>query len=319
MSARRTILVTGATGNVGRQVVSQLRRASGVTVRAMARNPAAAALPDGVDVVRGDLAEPETLDECLHGVDAVFLMWPLHTAEALPAVLAAIKTHTRRVVFLGSGGVRDLTMDRQLELVERSGPGWTVIRPSTFAVNALWWAKQIRAGSVVRGAYGGLAMAMLHEADIAAVAVRALTSAGHEDVVYHLTGPQVLTQAEQVRTLGEAIGRPLRWEELAPQEARQQLIADDFPLSFVDVLLDAYARMIKEPEPEVTTTVEDVTGSPARTFRQWAADHADDFTPRRPGRPPAEGDSAGPATSTASIVRVTSTPPRGPSRATRPR
>jgi uncharacterized protein YbjT (DUF2867 family) len=278
MTARRTILVTGATGNVGRHVVTQLLGTPGVTVRAMARNPAAAGLPSDVDVVHGDLARPETLDDCLRGVDAVFLMWPLHTGDALPAVLNATRTHTRRVVFLGSGGVRGLTVDQQQELVEQSGPEWTVIRPSTFAVNALWWAKQIRAGDVVRGAFGELRLAMLHEADIAAVAARALTSEGHGGTTYHLTGPQALSQTEQVRIIGDAIGRPVRWQELPLSQARQQMIADGFPLSFVDVLLDTYATMTTWPEPEVTTAVEEVTGSQARTFRQWAADHASDFS-----------------------------------------
>ncbi|WP_245617566.1 SDR family oxidoreductase [Amycolatopsis taiwanensis] len=151
-----TTLVTGATGNVGRQVIAQLLDASDTAVRAVTRNPAAAGLPDGVVAVPADLAEPESLDGCLRGVDAVFLMWPLHSGEALPAVLDVIKRHAHRVVFLGSGGVRDLTMDQQQELIAQSGLEWTAIRPSTFAVNALWWAEQIRAGDVVRGVYGEL-------------------------------------------------------------------------------------------------------------------------------------------------------------------
>ncbi|MEV0085190.1 NAD(P)H-binding protein [Saccharopolyspora sp. NPDC050642] len=277
MTARATILVTGATGNVGRQILAHLLAKPDVAIRAMVRTPAMADLPDGVEVVRGNLAEPESLHGCLRGVDAVFLMWPLHTGEVLPAVLEVIATQARRVVFLGSGGVGDLTMDQQQQLIEQRGLESTVIRPSTFAVNALWWAKQIRAGDVVRGAYGELPLAMLHEADIAAVAVQALTSDGHDGATYRLTGPQVLSQAEQVRIIGEAIGRPLRWEELSPQDARQQLVADGFPPSFVDVLLDAYATMITWPVPEITTTIEAVTGTPARTFRQWVIDHATDF------------------------------------------
>ncbi|GLY65862.1 NAD(P)H-binding protein [Amycolatopsis taiwanensis] len=272
-----TTLVTGATGNVGRQVIAQLLDASDTAVRAVTRNPAAAGLPDGVVAVPADLAEPESLDGCLRGVDAVFLMWPLHSGEALPAVLDVIKRHAHRVVFLGSGGVRDLTMDQQQELIAQSGLEWTAIRPSTFAVNALWWAEQIRAGDVVRGVYGELGMAMLHEADIAAVAVQALTSQEHAGMAHHLTGPQVISQAEQVRIIGEAIGRPLHWEEVSRPDARQQMINDGFPLSFVDVLLDTYAMMMTWPRPEVTSAVEDVTGAPARTFRQWAADHAAAF------------------------------------------
>lgn len=261
------ILVTGATGNVGRQVVGL---APG-KVRALSRT--GGVFPGGVDVVRGDLARPETLIPALDGVDAVFLMWPPHTGAALPEVLDILKTRVPRVVFLGSGGVADLTMDEQEALV--TGAGFTMIRPSTFAANALWWVRQIHAGDVVRGIHGELGMAMLHETDIALVAVRALT--GPAPRVLRLTGPEVLSQAQQVEIIGSVLGRPLRWEEVSRAQARRQLLADDFPPSFVDVLLDAYAAMSTWPAPEVTTTVEDVTGVPARTFRQWVADHVADF------------------------------------------
>jgi uncharacterized protein YbjT (DUF2867 family) len=259
------ILVTGATGNVGRQVVAQLC-AAGVPVRALTRNTAAT-FPEGVTVAHGDLRGP--LD--LRGVDAVFLIWPLHTGAALPPVLDAIGS--RHVVYLGSGGVGDLTMAEQAALVSRC-PRWTVIRPSTFAVNALWWARQIRAGDEVRGAQGDLAMAMLHEADIAAVAVRSLLD-GRAGEAFDLTGPEALTQAEQVRIIGEVLGRPLRWVELPRAEAREQLLADDLPESFVDVLLDTYATMPRRPE--VTGTVAEVTGRPASTFAEWVRDHAAEF------------------------------------------
>ncbi|WP_133908695.1 NAD(P)H-binding protein [Actinophytocola oryzae] len=263
------ILVTGATGNVGRQVVAQLC-AAGVPVRALARG--AVDFPDGVEVVRGDLREP--LD--LRGVDAVFLVWPLRSGAALPGVLDAVGG--RHVVFLGSGGVADLSMGRQADLVS-SCPRWTMVRPSTFAVNALWWARQLRAGDEVRGAHGDLAMAMLHEADIAAVAVRSLLD-GRVGETFDLTGPEALTQVEQVRIIGEVLGRPLRWVELPRARARTQLVADGLPESFVDVLLDTYAVMPRRPA--VTATVEDVTGTPARPFAEWVADHAETFG-RMPG------------------------------------
>lgn len=259
------ILVTGATGNVGRQVVAQLC-AAGVPVRALTRNTEVL-FPAGVEAVFGDLRD--SLD--LQGIDTVFLMWPLHTGEALPGVLAAIGD--RHVVYLGSGGVQGLTMDAQVELVARC-PRWTVIRPSTFAVNALWWAKQISDGDEVGGAHGDLAMAMLHEADIAAVAVRALLD-GLAGKVFDLTGPAALTQAEQVRIIGEVLGRPLRWVELPREQARARLLAGGLPESFVDALLDVHAVMPRQPA--VTTTVADVTGRPARTFAEWVADHAAEF------------------------------------------
>lgn len=285
-----TVLVTGATGNVGRQVVAQLL-ATGVGVRALTRHPDSAGLSHGgVDVRAGDLADPHGLEEALKGADRAFLMWPFHTADAAPGVVEALRHHVDRVVFLSSGAVQDgLTPEQQRHpvgrshaaverLIERSGLGWTHLRPSTFASNTLWWADQIRAGDVVRGAFGAVPMALLHEADIAAVAVRALTEDGHDKAAYALTGPEVLTQVDQVRILGEAIGRPLRWEELTREAARQQLLADDtFPDSFVDTLLDGYAEMLDAPRPVTTTTVEDVVGRPARTLHQWAVEHAADF------------------------------------------
>lgn len=257
-------MVTGATGNVGGQVVAQLC-AAGVPVRALTRR--VADFPDGVEVVRGDLRDP--LD--LRGVDAVFLVWPLHAGAALPGVLDAIGD--RHVVYLGSGGVRGLSMAEQAALVA-ARPRWTVIRPSTFAVNTLWWAHQIRAGDEVRGAHGDLGMALLHEADIAAVAVRSLLD-GLTGELFDLTGPAVLTQAEQVGVIGEVLGRPLRWVELPRAAAREQLLADGLPESFVDVLLDTYAVMPRRPA--VTTTVADVTGRPARTFAEWVSDHVARF------------------------------------------
>ncbi|MEU5611280.1 hypothetical protein AB0H03_21500 [Streptomyces sparsogenes] len=157
----------------------------------------------------------------MKGADAVFLMWPFHDAGPAPAVVDALTWHTGRVVFLSSGAVQEgVAPERQPhpvgrsharveQLIERSGLVWTHLRPSTFAADTLWWADQIRAGDVVRGAYGAVAMALLHEADIAAVAVRALTEDGHHRAAYALTGPEVLTQAEQVRVIGEVLGRPL--------------------------------------------------------------------------------------------------------------
>ncbi|MFI0446049.1 NAD(P)H-binding protein [Actinomadura sp. 6N118] len=271
------ILVLAATGNVGRHLVTGLH-AAGHAVRAVTRDPGRARVPAGVEVARGDLADPGSVEACLAGVGAVFLLWPLHTGDRLPAVLEAIARRAGRVVFLGTGGVPDLPFEKQDALVHGLGIESTVLRPTTFAVNLLWWAGQIRAGDTVEGAYGQLPMSLIHEADLAAVAARALTSPGHDGATYTLTGPEVLTQAEQVRVIGETLGRPLRWRELTREQAYRRLLADDsFPDSFADVLLDGYAAMLAGPPPTLTTTVEDVTGSPARPLRRWVADHAAEF------------------------------------------
>jgi uncharacterized protein YbjT (DUF2867 family) len=270
-------LVTGATGNVGRQVVAQL---PATDVRALTRNPATAGLPAGVEVRQGGV---EDIGTALDGIDAVFLMWPLHDTSPATAIVEAIKRHARRVVFLSSAAVTepDNPIGRSHGFVEhaieQSGLEWTHLRPSTFAANTLWWADQIRNGDVVRGPYGAVSMALLHEADMAAVATHALTRDEHVGKTYSLTGPEALSQVDQVRVIGEVLGRPLRWEELSRAAARRQLLADRaFPDSFVDSLLDGYAEMLTS-SPVLTTTVEDVTGTPARTFRTWVADHIQDF------------------------------------------
>ncbi|MCA1655962.1 MAG: nuclear transport factor 2 family protein, partial [Pseudonocardiaceae bacterium] len=121
------------------------------------------------------------------------------------------------------------------------------------------------------------ARSLIHERDIAEVAVRALTENGHAGAAYVLTGPAALTQAEQVRVLGEVAGRPATVEEVTPEEARAQVLEWADP-EYADSALTYWASLVDTPEP-VTRTVEEVTGTPARTFEQWARDHVADFAP----------------------------------------
>jgi uncharacterized protein YbjT (DUF2867 family) len=280
------ILIIGATGNVGRQVLSQLP-ATGVRVRALVRNPQTAGLPPHVEVVRGDLTLPETLDECLDGVDAVFLVW-FAPPDAVAPALEQIVRHTRRIVFLSSphktphpffqqpnpGRLLHAEIER---LIETSGRQWTFLRPGMFAANARsWWAPQIRAGGdVVRWPHVAAPTAPIHERDIAAVAVRALCEDGHAGAEYVLTGPQSLSQSEQISTIGDVIGRSLRLEEISPEDARNELLTV-MPAVAVNMLLDAWGAALGQPA-FVTSTVAEITGTPARTFRDWATDHAAEF------------------------------------------
>jgi uncharacterized protein YbjT (DUF2867 family) len=148
--------------------------------------------------------------------------------------------------------------------------------PAGFAANALIWADQIRAGDVVRWPYGAAARSLVHERDLVAVACLALTEDGHAGARYVLTGPSRLTQAEQVQAIGTAIGRHLRWEELPEDVARKLLAAAFGDAAFADSALSTWAGFVRRPEI-LTTTVQELTGTPARSFGQWAADHADDF------------------------------------------
>lgn len=280
-----TILVTGATGRVGSEVVSQLLAAS-AQVRALTRRPETANLPAGTEVVQGDLTQPESLEASLRDVSAVFLVWTAAPATA-PAVIARLAEQVPRVVLLSSPHQTPHPFFQQpnpmaaqhaeLErLLAASRLPSTILRPGMFASNTkLWWAAQIQAGDVVRWPYAAVETAPIDERDIAAVAVRALTDEQHDGGDYMLTGPAAISHAEQVRAIAVAIGRPLRFVEWSPDEFRQAL-ADRVPLPVINMLLNAWEAASGHPA-YITSTVQDVLGRPARTFQQWAADHAADF------------------------------------------
>jgi uncharacterized protein YbjT (DUF2867 family) len=287
-TSTQPVLVTGATGRVGRLVVDELLR-EGVPVRALTRRPGAAALPPAVEVFAGDLSVPESLDAALKGAGAVFLLWTAPPAT-VPGVIDRIASDARRVVVLSSPhqtahpffqqspnnpmAVLHASIERHLA---QSGVATTVIRPGMFASNALlWWATSIRNGDAVRWPYGAAETAPIDERDIAAVAARSLTDDQVSGGDYVLTGPDSLSQAEQVGIIGEAIGCPVHFVELSPEDFRRET-AGIWPGPVVDMLLAAWSAAIGQPAL-VTSSVFEVTGSPARSFRQWAADHAGAFS-----------------------------------------
>jgi uncharacterized protein YbjT (DUF2867 family) len=277
------VLVTGATGNVGRHVLSQLV-ATGARVRALVRPGRDASPLDGVDVVTGSLDDPDGLGAALTGIATVFLVWPFLSADGAPAVLEAIGRHAERVVHLSSIGVDGRPEERsdpifalhaEVErLIERAGLARTVLRSDTLASNALGWAEQIRASGIVRGPLTA-PTAIVDPRDVAAVAVRALVDREHAGAIHRLTGPRVISRPEQVAAIGTAIGRELRFEAVPVEDARAQMLADGRPPALVDALLSA--AEIRSASTLVTSTVADVTGQPARGFEQWARDHHDAF------------------------------------------
>jgi uncharacterized protein YbjT (DUF2867 family) len=285
METASRILVTGATGQIGREVVQHLN-AAGVPVRALSRNPRPGNFPCGVDAVYGDLAAPDTLAAALEDVKAVFLVWIAPLASAAPAI-AQIASRAERIVFLSAPIWTDHpffqqpNVSRQVhatieELISKSGAAWTMLRPGPFAVNCRnWWAPQIRHGDVVRWFHGAAQTAVIHERDIAAVAVRALCDDEHAGQDYVLTGPESLTQREQLAIIGSTIERPLVFDEVSPETARREVLAA-WPEPVADMLLRAYAAAVGRPAL-VTSTVQEVTGTPSRPFRQWAVDHRSDF------------------------------------------
>jgi uncharacterized protein YbjT (DUF2867 family) len=280
-----TILVIGASGNVGRAVLAQLL-ATGERVRAASRDPGAHHFPDGVEAVTADLERPDTLPAALAGVDKLFLYARPHGTAAL--LTAAKAAGVAKVVLLSSAAVAaaDAAASDPIAAmhigVERaiadSGLAWTFVRPTAFATNAAtWWARSIRTEGVVRLAYPEAQAAPIHEADIAAVAVAALVRPDLDGATPNLTGPQSLTQRAQVDAIAEAIGRPLRIQALEPDEARAHF-GRFMPAPFVEIMLHYWAGAVDHPTT-VTPDVEQVLGRPALTFAQWARDHAADFAP----------------------------------------
>ena len=277
------ILITGATGNVGREV-AKLLLDSGEEIRAVTRDPGSAAVPAGAHVVGGDPSRPATLTPALRSVEAVLLS-PRAIGRAAAEFLSLAAEHgVRRVVLLSAltvqypaGEARFADAFRAAEnVVTGSGLDWTLLRCADFAANALAWAPQIRQAGVVRSAYGDAATSTVHERDIAAVAASALASPAHAGHTYVLTGPQSLTQRDKVRLIGEAIGSELSFQEISSQQVRQAMITQGLPEEIPDRLLGSLAHYAKRPGPS-SDTVQQVLGRPALTFARWAADHAAAF------------------------------------------
>ncbi|MBO8194824.1 NAD(P)H-binding protein [Streptomyces oryzae] len=281
------ILVTGATGNVGRPLVARLT-AEGHKVRGLTRNPDRARMPDDAVAVAAD-----DLGAALDGVFAVFLNPAAFWGGAGEFLRLAAERGVRRVVTLSSSSVVDASLpidsmnpiaehhralEAEVEAVAAdAGMEWTHVRPGMFATNTLAWAEALRRDGVLRVAHARSQAAPIHEDDIADVAALALTGAlGDSGPTPVLTGPETLSQTDQLGLIAEATGRQLRLEEISHEEARADMIAAGTPAEFADVLLDVTAGLVDAPA-QVSPGYEQLTGNPGRSFAQWARDHAEDF------------------------------------------
>jgi uncharacterized protein YbjT (DUF2867 family) len=273
-------LVTGATGNVGAEVVRVLTDC-GEQVRALTRSGSAPTLPAGVEAAVGDLDRPESLLPALAGVRGVFL---LPGYQDMAGILAEVhRAGVERVVLLSGSSAQSgdtsnavtAYMMRSEAAVKESGVPWTILRSFAFMSNALRWLDQLRDGNVVREPFADVRVAVIDPHDIAAVAASALRSAEHEGRTYLLSGPEALQPADRVRILGAALGRELRFEAQSDADARAQMSAQ-MPIDYVDAFFDFYVEGALD-ESQVQPTVEEVLGRGPRTFEQWAAAHADVF------------------------------------------
>ena len=284
------ILVTGATGFVGRNVVDQLVHA-GHQVRAFTRNPAKANFPDGVEVVAGDLTQPTTLIPSLEGIERMYL-FPVD--ETVYEVVALAKqVGVRRIVDLSAASVTvGLHTNPVEQAVEESGLEWTHVRPGSFMANMLQiWAPSIRAERVVRYPFGDEPMNLIHEADVAAVATAALLEEGHNGAIYTLTGTGLITVRQQVQAIGAALDEAVRYDEVTREEARALMKAQGgFAADVADLMLgfidyggeqasgdDGYSDQDWSALMKTWPDVEKVTGRPPRSYTEWARDHVEDF------------------------------------------
>ncbi|MFD0409600.1 SDR family oxidoreductase [Kitasatospora sp. NPDC127116] len=275
------ILVTGATGNIGRSLLEELRARGAGPLRGLTRDGARARFPEGVEVREGDLADPASLAPALDGVRSLFLVSRIGSDAGV--LDAASRAGVEHVVLVSSVTVQThphLGPARENADVERlvmdSGMAWTVLRPTQFASNALWWAPAIRERGTVRVPYADTGLPTIHPADIAAVARVALTGPGHRGRVYALTGPERVTARQQVAAIAAALGRTVPLAVIGREEARREL-AEALGAEAADAVLDLTGGDVNDGLLEVRDTVERVTGSPARPFHHWVAENVAAF------------------------------------------
>ncbi|WP_037320204.1 NAD(P)H-binding protein [Amycolatopsis orientalis] len=274
------IVVTGATGNVGRRLVETLA-AAGEEVTAVSRRISAADVPEGVRTAQADLAEPAGLKTVFDGADRVFLLtsgdFMAAGGNVADVVSAARESGVRRIVLLSSQGVGSGRHAPAFETaVKESGLEWTVLRPGGFASNAFQWAPSIRADRVVAAPFADTALPVIDPLDIADVAAVALRETGHNGQTYVLTGPEPISPRQQAAAFGAALGEPVRFTELTEDEARSEMSRFMPP-----VVVEATLAILGSPtadERRVSPDVERVLGRPGRTFGEWAARNAAAFT-----------------------------------------
>ncbi|MFG1792472.1 SDR family oxidoreductase [Nocardia sp. NPDC049149] len=264
------ILVTAATGNIGRKVVDHLIAAGADDVRALTNHPARAALPAGVEIAEGYLRRVSSLPAAFEGVDRMYLAPVLETVDEVVALAKA--AGIQHIVDLS--GNEHTEWQPIAQAVEKSGVDWTHLYTGEFTENATMFAEQIRAGDQVPDAYPEAANAPITMDDIARVAAAVLLSDGHAGQTYELTGPETLTRADKINQIGAAIGRTLTMVKVARAEAIQQLT----PImgEFAEWYVEGLAMMVDHPQ-QANTVIADLTGAPATTFAQWVVANADSF------------------------------------------
>lgn len=278
------ILITGATGTVGSEVIKALLPSQAGHLRVLTRNPAAV-FPDGAQKVVADLGDGD-LAPALDGVHAVFLLTDgleiaardrrLIAAAQRAGVERIVKLSVRSVGYDAADPITTLHRAGE-EMLRDSGIGWTVLRPTAFMANALNWAGMIAADQVVYAPFAAGRAAVVDPADIAAVAAACLTQDGHNHRVYELTGPEPLSPADQVAVLGQVLGRDLSYAEVDPDSTIAQWVSYGMPNEYAHAAIEQFRSTMQPYNSKPTGDVTAVTGRPARSFTDWAQAHSNKF------------------------------------------
>jgi uncharacterized protein YbjT (DUF2867 family) len=278
------ILVTGATGKVGQEVVLQLSAAN-VPVRAFVRDPerASAVRLPGVEIAVGDFALPESLDRALRGIDRIFLVSsadPDQVALQGNVVQAAKRAGVAHIVKVSVAGGPDAatqigrwhwTTEKQ---IEAAGLNFTMLRPALYMQQTLTFAPSIAATGSFSLPAGTGEVSFIDTRDVASVAVRALTEGGHDRRIYDLTGPEALSFDAVADQIAQAIGKPVSYVHVPPEYAKKQMLSSGVPRWLVDDMLILFASFREGYGAAVSDTIERVTKQRPRTFRQFARDYA---------------------------------------------
>jgi (4-alkanoyl-5-oxo-2,5-dihydrofuran-3-yl)methyl phosphate reductase len=279
------IVVTGASGNVGGEVV-QLLHKRGERLRVLVRDPArVAALEAGVERAVADLTRPETLEAAMRGAEKLFLVVAGERGAETTrnAAQAAARAGVKHIVMLSSGtvnipGAQIGAWHREREVaVEESGVAWTFVQPNAFMANTLRWAPTIKAQGVVYQALTTAKSAPVHEHDMAAVSVAALTTPGHEGQRYAVTGPESLTAADQVATLSRVLGRELELVEVPPARAIEGMQRGGMSAEMAAAVMQLIEVAHATGNHKISPWVETLTGRPGLTYEAWAREHAAAF------------------------------------------
>ena len=282
------IIVIGATGTIGKDLVKELRGMD-VRFKAVARDrEKARKLLGDVEIVEGDLGDRSSLDAAFKGGSKLFLLGPGTPTQvpdqhnAIEAAKAAGITHVvRSSAFLSDTG-SELSLGRWHgrtdEELRRSGLKWTILQPEAFMQNLLRDVEPIRQQGTIYGTSKDGKIAMIDTRDIARVAARALVDPGHEGKTYLLTGPEAIDYAQVAATFSRVLGRPVKYVDLPPEQARMGMLGTGLPEWLVDILLGTSSIYAAGRGAPVTDAVEQVGKSKPRTIAQCVRDHVQAFS-----------------------------------------